>query len=133
MENYEELGNNLLDMFIEQCTEPVMTREETIENLQDYVEKNYIVDFEGLEREIKASGYELEPIDDVLAPIEYNVCDRCGGLAPSYYGLNWVDYLNENAEDYEDVLRGIEIEGEDICAFCDTCFNALTRLGRKDK
>lgn len=109
-----------------------MTREETIENLQDYVKKNYIVDIEQLEREIKASGYELEPIDDVLSPIEYNVCDRCGGLVPSCYGLNWVDYLNENAEDYEDVLKGIETEGEDICAFCDTCFNALARLGKEE-
>lgn len=103
-----------------------MTRQKKIEELQDKVSKNYITNIDELiEYEPK-----IDVFNDVLSPIGFNICDKCGSLEHSEY-LCWVDYLEE---DYDsDLIRGIEKydteHNTELCAICYECVKEL----RKEK
>lgn len=109
-----------------------MTRQEKIEVLQDWVEKNYITDAEHLkqacEHERLTSGVEIDWFDDVLAGLEWNCCDRCGALYPSEM-LYWenCDWGYEN----EDLVKGISKEKVEYMALCEGCASELIKKGRR--
>ena len=102
-----------------------MTREEVIEELQDKISKNYICKIDDLTKETKR--FDLEPYEDVLSPMGWNCCDRCGELGDSELDLMWVDcfpFEDDNEED-QHLLKVLGQEGEDYCAVCWGCVKEL--------
>ena len=57
-----------------------MNRQEKIEQLQDWVEHGHILTADDLKLEISCAEYggdePIEWIDDILAPLEWNCCDK---------------------------------------------------------
>ena len=105
-----------------------MTREEKIGLLQDQVEHNRI---DKQELYDKCKEWNLEWFDDVLSPIGYNVCDRCGEYGDSELGFLWVDgfcWEDENSRDTA-ILKAITEEGQDYCAVCWDCLDELAKKG----
>ena len=106
-----------------------MTRQETIEQLQDWVEKNIIITDNQLKLEIKQSEYpDLDWFDDILSGLEWNCCDGCGALYPSEM-LYW-----ENCDwgyESEELCKGITEEGGEYVALCDECVKKLVEKGAK--
>ena len=104
----------------------VMTKQDKIEVLQDWCSKHSLLTDKALqdacEHEKKTSGLDIEWYDDVLAPMGWNCCDRCGALGDSELDFAWVDYMGE--ED-ADILKAIEKEGVDYCALCWDCCKQL--------
>lgn len=105
-----------------------MTRQEKIEELQNRVRHNSIGYFDDLNLEISCAEYDgdepIEAIDDVLMPIEFNICDKCGALYPSEE-LCWVDYLDPEYD--QDLIDNIMAEDEDYCALCYECVKQLRK------
>lgn len=95
-----------------------MTRQERIEELQDKVRKNYITKID----ELMEYEPEIDVFNEVLSPMEWNICDLCGGLYPSDE-MCWVDYLDPEYD--QDLIDAIELRGEDICAICYECVKEL--------
>jgi len=114
-----------------------MTREEKIEELQDRVRHNKISNLDDLKLEISCAEYDgeevIEEIDDILAPMGWNTCDRCGECGDSELDFLWVDYYpwEEDNEGDQAVLNGINIEGVDYCALCWNCVKELKEKGAK--
>ena len=110
----------------------VMTRQEKIEVLQDWVEKGHILTADALkqacEHEKTTSGEDIDWFDDILSPLEWNCCDRCGALYPSEM-LIWESY--DWGYECEDLVKGIEKEGVDYVALCDECVAELMKKGAK--
>ena len=106
-----------------------MTREEKIELLQDKVSKNYITNIE----ELNKYEPEIDVINEVLSPIEFNICDRCGKCGDGELDFLWVDYFPWDEDDKDDkaILKAIEIEGVDYCALCWDCVDELKKKGAK--
>ena len=106
-----------------------MTRQDKIEVLQDWVSKNYITHAENLKgacrHEKETSGEDIDWYDDILAPMEWNCCDRCGWLDDSM-NLYWIGY-----DDYprEELERGMAKEKADYCAICEECVKELMKKG----
>ena len=103
----------------------VMTKEEKKEVIQDWVYRGdvkYVTNLEAI-----CKQYDLEWYDDILSPIEFNCCDRCGRLSPSDE-LYWVD-CDDNPS--EELMRGYDFEGAkvDYCALCDECVASLSVIG----
>lgn len=111
-----------------------MKKQERIELLQDWVEKCHIIDRIELEKE--CDKYGLDEWDDVLEPMGWNCCDRCGRLGCSDYGdFLWVDnfeWEDDNPDD-QATLRGIEKEKVDYCALCWNCVKELKNIGKELK
>lgn len=107
-----------------------MTSTERIEQLQNEVEKGRIRYLDELLRECEKYG--LEPHEDILSPIEWNCCDRCGFLCPSDY-LLWLDSLEWDESNPNDTMlqEGMILEKEDYCAICDSCVAELIKKGKK--
>lgn len=109
-----------------------MTRQERIELLQSWVEKNIVKTADDLKLEISCAEYEgdepIEWFDDILAPLEWNCCDRCGALYPSEE-LYWLDYC----EPSEYLIAGAVKEKVDYCAVCEDCAKELTTLGKEQR
>ena len=107
-----------------------MTRQEKIEELQSRVRHNSIGYFDDLNLEISCAEYDgdeaIEAIDDVLMPMEFNICDKCGALYRSEE-LCWVEYLDPEYD--QDLIDNIMAEKEDYCALCYECVKEL----RKEK
>lgn len=103
-----------------------MTKQERIELLQDQVQHNRI-DIEKLEEECR--HYDIDLFDEVIYPIGYNLCDRCGDFGDSELDLLWVDGLGNEDEDNA-LLNGIAKEGVDYCALCWDCVNKLKEKGK---
>lgn len=107
-----------------------MTKQEIIELLQDQVQHNRI---EKEEFYAKCEEYGLDWCDDVLAPIGYNVCDRCGDYGDSELDFFWIDGFDWDENNPEDkaILRGLQLENKDYCAICGYCIKELKKKGMK--
>ena len=109
-----------------------MTRQEKIEELQSRVRHNSIGYFDDLNLEISCAEYDgdepIEAIDDVLIPIEFNICDKCGALYPSEE-LCWVEYLDPEYD--QDLIDKITAGDEDYCALCYECVKQLREEKKK--
>lgn len=103
-----------------------MNRQEKIEELQSRVRHNSIGYFDDLNLEISCAEYDgdepIEAIDDVLMPIEFNICDKCGALYPSDE-LCWVDYLDPDYD--QDLIDAVEAYDQELCAICYECAKEL--------
>lgn len=109
-----------------------MTKQERIELLQDQVQHNRIT-IEELEKECKAHNIDL--FDEVIHPIGYNLCDRCGDYGDSELSFLWVDCFDWEEDNPEDqaVIKAINQEGIDYCAICQDCVNKLKKKGEQLK
>lgn len=107
-----------------------MTREEKIELLQNQAQ-HYRISKEELGKECEDNDIEL--YDEVLEPIGFNICDRCGDYGDSELDFLWVDSYDwwEEDEDDKAILKAIEIEGVDYCALCWDCVDELKKKGAK--
>lgn len=90
----------------------------TAEELQDQVSKNYILNISELEK----YEPEIDIFNDVLSPMNWNCCDRCGALGDSGYDFIWIDYLEEEYD--SDLLKALVGE-PDYCAICWDCVKEL--------
>ena len=106
-----------------------MTREDEIEELQDKVRKNYITNIE----ELNKYEPEIDVFNEVLSPMGFNICERCGECGDSELDFLWVDYFpwDEDDKDDKSILKAIEIEGVDYCALCWDCVDELKKKGAK--
>lgn len=108
-----------------------MTRQEKIEQLQDWVCKNHIPDLDTLKLEISCAEYEgdepIDEYDDVLSPLEMNSCDRCNDIWESeqlYWDCCDWDYNNK------ELMKGIKKEGKEYTALCSKCVKELMEKGK---
>lgn len=107
-----------------------MTRQEAVEQLQRMVEKQYVLTYDELVKATIEINYDdienIEPVEEVLSPIEYNICDRCGNLERSDE-MCWVDYMD--LDDTNDKKVYEELQKEEYkyepCAICDMCYHEL--------
>ncbi len=107
-----------------------MTRQEKIELLQDQIEHGRI---SSAELGAECEKNEINLHEDVLEPIGWNTCDRCGECGDSELDFLWVDSFEWDEDNDGDnaVLNGIDIEGIDYCALCWGCVNELRKKGVK--
>lgn len=107
-----------------------MTREERIGLLQDQIEHGRITSKELGEQ---CEQYEIELHEEVLAPMGWNTCDRCGECGDSELDFLWVDSYDWQEEDKNDmaIIKAMQIEGVDYCALCWDCVNKLKEKGLK--
>lgn len=107
-----------------------MNRQEKIELLQDQAQ-HYRISKEELGKECRENNIEL--YDDVLFPIGFNTCDRCGEYGDSELEFLWVDSFEWDEDNKGDkaVIKAIQIEGIDYCALCWDCINELKEKGLK--
>lgn len=105
------------------------TKQDIVEFLQDQVLHNRI-DIDKLEEECK--HYDIDLFDEVIHPIGYNLCDRCGDFGDSEQDFLWVDCFNWQDDNPKDqaVIRAMEQEGIDYCALCWGCVNKLAEKGK---
>lgn len=105
-----------------------MKRQEIIELLQGQVEHNRIT---AEELGKACEKYDIDLHDEVLSPIGYNTCDRCGDYGDSELSLWWLDdfpWEDDNEKD-QAILRALEQEGVDYCAICWHCAEELAKKG----
>lgn len=105
-------------------------KQDIIERLQDQVEHNRITAKELGE---ECEEHKIELHEEVLAPIGYNTCDRCGGYGNSEQDFFWVDgfpWEEDNPKD-QAIIKAIEQEGIDYCAICWHCVDELAKKGGK--
>ena len=107
-----------------------MNRQEKIEDLQDKVQ-HYRISKEELGKECEDNDIHLH--DEVLEPIGFNTCDRCGEYGWSEQDFLWVDYFpwDEDNEDDKAVIKAMQVEGIDYCALCWDCVKELREKGRE--
>ena len=98
-----------------------MTRQEKIEDLQDKVSKNYILYYADLCKECD-KGEDIDVFADVLSPMEWNCCDKCGALYP-IEELCWVDYLDPDFDG--DLIDILGQESEEYGVLCYECVKEL--------
>ena len=105
-----------------------MDKQERIELLQDQVQHNRI-EINELEGECKKYGIDL--FDEIIHPIGYNLCDRCGDYGDSEQDFLWVDCFNWEEDNPKDqaVIKAINQEGIDYCAICWKCVKELQKKG----
>lgn len=104
------------------------TRQDIIEELQNRIWKNRIT-AEELGKECEAHDIDLH--DEVLSPIGYNTCDRCGDYGDSEQDFLWVDgfdWEDDNPKD-QAIIKALGQEGIDYCAICWECVNKLAKKG----
>lgn len=107
-----------------------MTRAERIEMLQDQVQHQRITAKELGE---ECEKYEIELHEEVLEPIGFNTCDRCGNYGDSEQDFVWVDCFpwEEDNENDQAIIRAMQIEGVDYCALCWDCIEELKKKGKQ--
>ena len=107
-----------------------MTRGEKVELLQDQVEHGRISSAE-LGAECEKNAILLH--EDVLEPIGWNTCDRCGECGDSELDFLWVDYFPWDEDDEGDkaIIKAMQSEGVDYCALCWNCVKKLKEKGKK--
>ena len=105
-----------------------MTREERINLLQDQVQHNRITNYELGEA---CEQYDIGLHDEVLFPIGYNTCDRCGSYGDSEQDFLWVDGFDWEEDNPKDqaIIKAMETEGIDYCAVCWNCVKELAKKG----
>lgn len=106
----------------------IMTRQDKIEVLQDWVSKNHITNFKNLCD--TCDMYGLEPYEDILSPMEWNSCDRCGDLWETDR-LYWEEFdtPDEYIPDSIPISRAVNMEHGDYCALCGKCVEELKKKG----
>lgn len=105
-----------------------MTRAEKIAELQDQITHNMI---DKIELDHACVEYKLDLWEDVLSPIEYNLCDRCGDYGDSELDFFWVDgfdWQDDNPKDYA-ILRAVAREGIGYACLCWDCVEELKKKG----
>ena len=114
-----------------------MTRQQVIEQLRSWVEHQHITNVDDLKLEISCAEYEgdepIEEFDDIIHPLGMNLCDRCGDIHDSEFGLFWLDgfdWEDENPTD-QAILNGINKEKIDYCAVCYKCLKELEEKGKE--
>ena len=107
-----------------------MNRQEKIDELQNKAQ-HYRISKEELGKECEDNDIDLH--DEVLEPIGFNTCERCGEYGWSEQDFLWVDSYDwwEEDEDDKAILKAIEIEGIDYCALCWDCVNELKEKGKE--
>lgn len=104
-------------------------REQMTEMLRDKVKNDGIKTLEMLEDRIATSscGKDIAPYEDVLSPIGYSVCDRCGALVPSDEGLLWIDSFGWEDDNPRDqyMLKALAREKANYTAVCWQCVDEL--------
>ena len=107
-----------------------MNRQEKIDELQNKAQ-HYRISKEELGKECEYNDIDLH--DEVLEPIGFNTCERCGEYGWSEQDFLWVDSYDwwEEDEDDKAILKAIEIEGIDYCALCWDCVNELKEKGKE--
>lgn len=110
------------------------TKQDIIEDLQNRIWKQRIATLDDLKLEISCAEYEgetIEEYEDVLFPMEWNTCDRCGRLEDSELGLFWLDGFDWEEDNPKDqaIIKALEQEGIDYCAICYECVNELAKKG----
>ena len=107
-----------------------MTREEKIELLQDQIEHGRI---SSAELGAECEKNEIELYEEVLEPIGWNTCDRCGECGDSELDFLWVDCFpwDEDSEGDRAIIKAMQIEGVDYCALCWDCVSELKKKGLK--
>lgn len=107
-----------------------MTREEKIELLQDQIEHGRISSAE-LGAECEKNDIDLH--DEILAPMGWNTCDRCGECGDTEQDFLWVDCFpwDEDNEGDRAIIKAMQIEGVDYCALCWDCVSELKEKGLK--
>ena len=110
-----------------------MDKKEVIEELQSQIRHRHISDINELIVAVRKTGLDIDAYEDIIFPMGYNVCDRCGYICDSEVELFWIDgfdWEDGNPKD-EAILAGINAEGEDYCAVCYECLKKLEEKGRK--
>lgn len=100
----------------------MISKEERIRECQDWVEHHHLTEIHPLAQ--FADKYGFDPYEDVLFPIGYNTCDRCGAIEISEC-LKWVDEMCWVDDEQEIVAYNMAQEGADYCALCTDCFIEL--------
>ena len=109
-----------------------MARKDYIENLQDRIQHNRIADIDELKKDIATSVFaDVDPYEDVLHPMGYNTCDRCGDIYDSETGFFWLDGFDWEVGNPKDeaLQRALEEEPEEYCAICYNCLHDLEQIG----
>lgn len=106
-----------------------MTKQERIELLQSQVQHNRI---KIAELDSECRKYDIDLYEEVLFPIGYNTCDRCGDYGDSELDFLWVDGFDwdENNVDDQTILKNMAKEKADYCALCWDCVEKLKKGGR---
>ena len=107
-----------------------MTREDKIEILKDQVEHGRI---SSAELGAECEKNEINLHEDVLEPIGWNTCDRCGECGDSELDFLWADYFPWDEDDEGDkaIIKAMQSEGVDYCALCWNCVKELKEKGKK--
>lgn len=107
-----------------------MTREEKIELLQDQITHGRI---SSAELGAECEKNEIELHEEVLEPIGWNTCDRCGDYGDTEQDFLWVDCFPWDEDNKEDqaIIKAMQIEGVDYCALCWDCVSELKKKGAK--
>lgn len=105
-----------------------MTRQEIIKELQNDIQHNRIDEVE-LDR--ACEEHKLDLYEDLLDPIGYNTCDRCGDYGDKELDFLWVDSFDWDEENPKDkaIIKALEYEGIDYCNICWECVNELIKKG----
>ena len=105
-----------------------MTRQDKIDLLQDQAQ-HYRISKEELGKECEENDIELH--EEVLEPIGFNTCDRCGECGDSELDFLWVDYFpwDEDNEGDKAIIKAMQDEGIDYCALCWNCVKKLKEKG----
>lgn len=106
------------------------SKADIVEDLQGRVRKNHLATIKELSAEC---GDAIEPYEDVLSPMGWNCCDKCGDMYPSEE-LIWTDYIEYDESNPKDraLKRGLELEmpAEDYYgALCDDCVKEIIKKG----
>lgn len=114
------------------------TRQDIIDDLKNRIWKGRIQTLDQLKLEISCAEYDGdEPIDEfeyILSPMEWNTCDKCGGLHESDGGFLWTEGFDfdENDEIERKLAKYINNrwdndkgEGDYWSALCWNCVKEL--------
>ena len=109
-----------------------MNRQEKIDELQNKAQ-HYRISKEELGKECEENDIDLH--DEVLGPIGFNTCERCGDYGWNEQDFLWVDSVEWDEENKADmaILKAIEIEGIDYCDLCWDCVKELREKGEEDE
>lgn len=108
--------------------------ETVIAEIKDKVSKNNIQTLKDLERECER--YDLEVYEDILSPMEWNSCDKCGALGCSDGDFLWVEGFEWDEHDEVEVLVARTIEsawdlGEYWSALCWDCVAEIKQKAKE--
>lgn len=106
-----------------------MNKAERVELLRDQVWHNRI---ETAELDKECEKYGIDKHEEVLSPIGFNTCDRCGAYGDSetdFCWFDWFDWQDDNPDDVA-IQKAVAEEKTDYCAVCWDCVNKLKEKGR---